>query len=255
MEKASFHHVHLNVTNRDATLAYYQKYFGAKHIKYGNREDALLTEKSFLLVNEVGEQPPSHEGSSLWHIGWAGTDGPLEFEWRVKDGIEVHTPINPLGDDHWMYFFGPDNEVLEIFTKNKNHTFEHIHLLATDVDETMEWFKTYLGLVPDHDRAQPWPNGLFKWNVLHVDNINITVNGKPVEERTWFPAEFKPTKGTVFDHIAFSFKNIEMVYEHMKTAGQLIVEEIKMDPVYGFRNFFVRGPDGLLVEIVEENND
>ncbi len=252
MVKAHFHHIHLNVTEVDKTIAFYQKYFGAKYVKYRDHTDGLFTEKSFLLLDPVKSAPPTHEGSSLWHIGWSGVDGQSEFDWRVKEGIEVHTPINPLGNSHWMYFYGPDKEVVEVFTGNRNHSFEHIHLLASDVNETMNWFELYLGLAPVHKSAQPWGTGLFKWNVLHVDNINITVNGRPVEERSWFPAAFKPTDGTTFDHIGFSFENIEPVFENIKTAGAEIVKGISTDPVHGLRSFFVRAPDGLLVEIVEE---
>ena len=176
MSKANFHHIHLNVTNKKATIAYYHKFFGAKPIKFREQTDALLTEKSFFFINEIDSAPPTHVGSCLWHIGWSGIDGLSEFDWRVKEGIEVHTPINPLRDDHWMYFYGPNKEVVEIFTENKNHTFEHIHLLASDVDQTMDWFKSHLGLHPENERAQPWANGLFKHNKLYVDNINIMVN-------------------------------------------------------------------------------
>ena len=112
----------------------------------------------------------------------------------------------------------------------------------------------HLGLSPEHKRAQPWPSGLFKWNILNVGNINITVNGRPVEERSWFPAEFKPTDGTALDHLGFSFEDINPIFEKLKSAGVKIVKGIQTDPVLGLKSFFVRGPDGLLVEIVEEKS-
>ncbi|RDY57588.1 VOC family protein [Flagellimonas nanhaiensis] len=252
MNKANFHHIHLNVTDIEATIAYYQKYFGAKKISYRDKSEALFTEKSFFLLDQVENQPETHLGSSLWHIGWSGVDGQSEFDWRVKEGIEVHTGINPLGDDHWMYFYGPNKEVVEVFTGNKNHSFEHIHLLAENVDETMDWFKTHLGLPPVNELALTWGTGLFQWNVLNVGNINIMVNGRPVEERTWFPKNFKPTDGTVLDHIGFSYQELEPVYERIKSHGVQIVQEIAVDPVHGLKSFFLRGPNQLLIEIVEE---
>jgi len=252
MDKANFHHVHLNVTDIDATVTYYQKFFGAKPIKYRNRSDALFTEKSFLLLDLVETPPPTHEGSSLWHIGWSGVDGPSEFNWRVQEGIEVHAPVTPLSENHWMYFLGPDKEIIEVYTGNKNHTFEHIHLLASDIEGTMNWFESNLGLPPVNKSAQEWGNRLFKWNYLLVGNINIYVYGKPVEERTWFPKKFKPTDGSVMDHIGFSFENIEPVFERMSSGNIEIIKDIKIDPVHGIKSFFVRGPDNLLVEIVEE---
>lgn len=253
MQNASFHHVHLNATDLKKSISYYQKFYGAIPIRYRNREEVLLTERSFLFFNKVGEEPVSHEGSSLWHIGWSGVDGPSEYNWRVKEGAEVHTPINPLKDDHWMYFYGPNKEVVELFTGNKNHRFEHIHLLAKDVDGTTQWFKDNLGLIADFEEAQPWPNNLFKWNKLYIDNVNIMINGRPEQERTWYPNNgFIKTDGSSIDHIAFSCNNIESMFKHINGLGTEIVQNIAADERFGFQHFYIRNPDGLLIEVVEE---
>lgn len=257
ISKANFHHVHLNVRDRDSTIAYYQKYFGATKVNYRDRVDALFTEKSFLLMNLVDTAPSTHLGSSLWHIGWSGVAGQSEFDWRVNEGIAVHTPITPLGANFWMYFLGPEKEVVEVYTGNKNHRFEHIHLLSSDVDRTMDWFETHLGLTSVYKEAKPWQdNSLrWKWNLLTVNNINIIVFGKPVEEELWWPKEeIKPTDGSSIDHIGFSFQNIELIVDKMRSAGVVIVHDIKTDSIHGMKSFFVRGPDSLLIEIVEEKS-
>lgn len=255
LSKVNFHHIHLNVTDRDSTIAYYQKYFGATQIKYRERVDALFTEKSFLLMNLVDTAPSTHLGSSLWHIGWSGVDGQSEFDWRVNEGIAVHTNITPLGDNFWMYFLGPEKEVIEVYTGNKNHRFEHIHLLSSDVDKTMNWFESNLGFLPVYKEAKQWQNNelRWKWNLLTVNNINIIVFGKPVEEESWWTnEEIKPTDGSSIDHIGFSTENIEFLMNKMKSDGLDIVHNIKIDSIHGMKSFFVRGPDSLLVEIVEE---
>jgi len=255
LSKVNFHHVHLNVTDRDSTIAFYQKYFGATQVKYRDKVDALFTEKSFLLMNLVDSAPPTHLGSSLWHIGWSGVDGQSEFDWRVNEGIAVHTDITPLGDDFWMYFFGPEKEVIEVYTGNKNHRFEHIHLLSTDVDRTMKWFESNLGFKPVNEKAKLWANNAlrWKWNLLTVNNINIIVFGKPVEKEPWWPdEEIKPTDGSAIDHIGFSTENIEFLYNKMRSEGLDIVHDLKVDPIHGMKSFFIRGPDSLLIEIVEE---
>ena len=136
--------------------------------------------------------PPSHLATSLWHIGWAGVDGPSEFEWRAKAGIEVQTP-------------------------------------------------------------------LFSWNLIRVDNVNLIVFGAPGPgdpRPEWLPDqvgdEFVPTDGTAIDHIAFSYADITPVYERMRGTGVEIVRPIATDPEHGLTSFFVRAPDRLLVEIVQE---
>ncbi len=40
--------------------------------------------------------------------------------------------------------------------------------------------------------------------------------------------------------------------ERMKGAGVEIVRDLKPDPRHGHESFFVRGPDGLLIEVVED---
>lgn len=257
LEAAHFHHVHLNVQDPAATRAFYVKYFGANEVSYRGVSDALFTEKSFILMNQVDTAPPSNLGTSLWHIGWAGVDGQSEFDWRVNAGIDVQTPITPLGSNFYMYFWGPDREVIEVYTGSKNHRFEHVHLLATDVNATVGWFLDNLEL---STRFRTVPRRPVRWmNTIRIDNVNLIVFGvpQPGEERPpWFPEamkeEFVPTENTAIDHFAFSFRDIAPIYERMVGSGVEIVRPITEDGETGLTSFFVRGPDKLLVEIVEE---
>ncbi|MEK7793885.1 MAG: VOC family protein [Candidatus Hydrogenedentota bacterium] len=63
--------------------------------------------------------------------------------------------------------------------------------------------------------------------------------------------ELVKTDGRVVDHIAFSYRNIGPAFERMKANGVEIVDAIKDREEYGIKSFFVRGPDGILIEIVE----
>ncbi len=264
VEAGHFHHIHLNVTDPSETIQFYRRFFGANSVKYRGVSDALFTEKSFILLNAVEAPPPSHLATSLWHIGWAGVDGPSEFEWRAKAGIEVQTPLTPLGSNHFMYFWGPDREVIEVFTGSKNHRFEHVHLLSSDVERTMRWFVDHVGLTPRGPTVRwgvsgPTLTGGFSWNLIRVDNVNLIVFGAPGPgdpRPEWLPDEvgdeFVPTDGTAIDHIAFSYADITPVYERMRDTGVEIVRPIATDPEHGLTSFFVRAPDRLLVEIVQE---
>lgn len=249
---ASFHHIHLNVTDPDSTRAFYEKFFGAVPVEYRDRSPALFTERSFILLNRVPEKPPSNVGTALYHVGWAGVVGPAEFEWRVQDGIEVETPVTPLGSYHYMYFWGPDRELLEVYTGNRNHRFEHLHLVVPDQRETSEWFQRHLGISPLS------PGG----TSLGVDNINLIITqiaGPDAPNRpVWYPEAQYPediqirlTDGTAIDHIAFSYPELAPVFDRMSRAGVEIVQPIQVHPEDGHRSFFVRGPAGLLIEVVE----
>ena len=255
--RAHFHHVHLNVTDPQATRTFYEKFFGANEVRYRDRSDALFTEKSFILLTKVAHPAPSNLGTSLWHIGWAGVDGPSEFAWRVREGIGVQTPVTPFGGEYYMYFWGPDRELVEVWTGSRNHRFEHVHLLASNLSATVSWFENNLGLRRQLSTDQKVSGVATQY--IWADNVKLSIMERPASGQprpAWWPAEvgetMPPTDGTVIDHIAFSFSRIEPVLERMRRAGVTVVHPIATSAEYGLTSFFVRGPDGLLVEIVAE---
>ena len=55
-ESANFHHIHLNVVDPPKTIDYYEQFFSGVRPKFRNTADAILTDRSFLLLNKV-EKP------------------------------------------------------------------------------------------------------------------------------------------------------------------------------------------------------
>lgn len=270
VEPAHFHHVHLNVADPDETLKFYQLNLGTNKTQYRDRKPALFTEKSFIFYNKVDEAPEYLPVTAINHIGWSSTDGPADYNFLKSRGVEFQTDVTlvpQLGNNHAMYFYGPDKELIELWTGNRNHRFEHVHLWATDVQEMADWFNTHFGTrigVGPKPQTQEPDNVLALWMASgRIDNVNLIIFGRPSFESIFFPGygyppdqgpgeEFEPTEGHVIDHIAFSYVDIEPVFDRMKEAGVEIVKEIAEDPDYGHRSFFVRAPDNILVEVVEE---
>jgi len=261
-EAAHFHHVHLNVTDPTKTIQFYSTVFGAVPTKFGGVSDALFTERSFILLRKVDAPPPSELRSGIWHIGWGGVDVANEYEWLKKKGVPFHTPLTPLRgpDNYYMYISGPDRELIEINTMG-HHRFGHVHLFADDVNQTAAWYADNLG-IQLRARDVPKPKDMVAargvWaNSFRCDNVLLIVFGKPDMEPKpeWWPdpplRSMVPTRGRAIDHIAFSYRSIEPVFERMKKAGVRIVEPIRTDPEYGLKSFFVEAPNGVLVEIVE----
>jgi catechol 2,3-dioxygenase-like lactoylglutathione lyase family enzyme len=263
-EPAHFHHVRLNVTDVDKSIRFYARVFGAVPVKFQGVADALFTERSFILFNQVSQPPPSDLTSAIWHIGWGGVDVKSEYEWWKKHGVTIHTPLSPLPgqDNYYFYVSGPNKELIEINTMG-HHRFAHVHLFATDVNETTNWYAKHLGLEPRRKGSVPKPAGdmstlLGIWmNFLPCDNVNIIVFGKPDRDPppAWWRdpplRTLQPTQGRVIDHLAFSYRAIQPVYERMKQAGVKIVRPIAVDKALKLKSFYVLAPDDVLVEIVE----
>ncbi len=264
VEPAHFHHVRLNVRDPERSIAFYRRYYGAVPVKYRGNPEALFVERSFLLFNRVDSPPEGTLNTGIWHIGWGGVDVKSEYEWLKKHGLAIHTPLSPLPgpDNFYFYASGPDKELIEINTMG-HHRFGHVHLFADDVNATTRWYADHLGLKP---RApyRPKPAGDMStinkiWlNAIQCDNVSIIIFGKPDIDPAppwWRDPPLKtiqPTKGRPIDHIAFSYRDIAPEFARMQREGVKIVAPIRSDPKYGFKSFFVEGPNGVLVEVVEE---
>lgn len=260
---AHFHHVRINTTDPAKSMKYYERHFGAVPVRFKGAADALFVERSFLLFNKVESPPPRELVSGIWHIGWGGVDILNEYEWMRKRGVDFHTTPQPLigPDNYYMYITGPDGELIEINTMG-HHRFAHVHFFATDVNETCDWYAKHLGLKPRRGKVNK-PKGrmdslLGIWmNFIQCDNVLMIFFGKPDVEPPppWWPdaplKEIQPTKGRPINHVAFSYREIEPVYERMKGEGVQIVSEPALQEELNLKSFFVQGPDQVLIEIVE----
>lgn len=256
---AHFHHVHLNVADPARTIDYYTKFHGAVPTTYRGLSDALFTERSFILMNQPASPADSALTTGIWHIGWGGRDVPSEYEWFKEHGAKIRVPLYPLNNIYVFYLSGPDDEMIEVNTMGHNR-FGHVHLLARDVNETVQWYKRNLGVqarrdfVPkpeDMSKVRAWSSG------FRCDNVSFVVYGMPnyTPSPPWWQddplTEFEPTDGHVIDHIAFSYRDIQPVFQRMQHDDLEIVQPIALRPKFGHRSFFVRGPDKVLIEIVE----
>ncbi len=272
-QPARFHHVRLNVTNPKASVEYYQKFFSAVPVKFRDISEALLTDRSYILFNTVSKPAPINARTALWHIGWGGIDGPSEHKWRTAQGMKWETGLTPVGIPggghvHFMYASGPDKEIVEVWTGTPQQRYNHVHLLTQDVNATRDWYIDNLGAKGEKKHLpKPGPapadidfSNPASWNYvwqtqIQVDGVTFNIFGMPDAPTFWWPAEpirkFEKTDGHVINHFAFSYPDIEPVFKRMKGDGVEIVKEIVWNDKLKMRSFFVRAPDGVLVEIVE----
>jgi catechol 2,3-dioxygenase-like lactoylglutathione lyase family enzyme len=263
VEPARFHHVTLNVVDPQKSIQFYSRVFGATPIKFRGVSNAVFTEKSFLLFNQVDGPADNRLNTGIWHIGWGGVDVKSEYEWWKGHQVDFHTPLTPLGglDNDYMYISGPDKELIEINTMG-HHRFAHVHFFCTDVNESVDWYAKHLGIKPRVARREK-PKGDAStlagiWiNVIQCDNVTMIFFGKPdmTPSPRWWPDEpltdIQPTKGRPIDRIGFSYRNIEPVYERMQKAGVKILEPLAERPQFKLKSFVVEGPERVSVEIVE----
>ncbi len=247
-EHGHLHHVHLNVTDVAKTSAFYQKTFGVVPVSYAGRAPALMAERTFILMDQKAGPIPTQLETGVIHIGWAGVDGPSEFANLQKQGVEFYTPLTPFLGGHFMYLYGPDREVVEIWTVEKHHRLNHVHMPTPDPKATAEWFAK---VTNSPSPAQGGPRLAGTWLVNYGDvtlHMLADTGASHPKERT---GPLQPTDGRGIDHLAFAFQNLDAAYARVKAQGVPIERPISIDPTYGFRHFFVRSPEGVLVEMLQ----
>jgi catechol 2,3-dioxygenase-like lactoylglutathione lyase family enzyme len=246
-ETGHLHHVHMNVSDIKQTTDFYKKFFGVVPIQYSGRTPALLLERSFLFMSQRDAASiGNHQRTGLTHVCWGTLNGQQTFDWMKSQGVEFYTPIEEFtpGTTYW-YLYGPDREVIEVTDASRHHRYNHVHLVATDAKQTAEWFRQLT------HAEKPAASGPFNSENLSVDGVLFSV--LPIGAR-FTPREndgtVHQTDNTQLDHIAFSFRDLDAAYKRIRKSGVEIVRPMARDPEYGFRHFFVRAPNGVLVELL-----
>jgi catechol 2,3-dioxygenase-like lactoylglutathione lyase family enzyme len=109
--------------------------------------------------------------------------------------------------------------------------FEHVHITVNDFRGAMEWYVNYLGGEPEG---------------TYVSFGDFNVRFHPDRE-----AEIKGSVGSVIDHIAFSFADLDAKMRDLAASGVRILEPLHDQPD-GLSSALVEDPWGTKVELVED---
>jgi catechol 2,3-dioxygenase-like lactoylglutathione lyase family enzyme len=123
-------------------------------------------------------------------------------------------------------------------------TFDHIHLRSPDPEATAQWFERMLGaeVIRSIELGKPRVDLKLGGQMIFIAPVkaNDGVNPPPVT----------PYQG--LDHFGFSVKDIDAVAAELKAKGA----EFTMEPTSprpGIRILFLRGPQGVSVELLERD--
>jgi lactoylglutathione lyase len=126
------------------------------------------------------------------------------------------------------------------------YTWEHIHLRSPDPDATAQWYERMLGA---EVIRTPQPNG--------ATRIDLSLGGG--QKVFIAPANPKlstapPPKAPYFglEHIGLTVTDIDGAVAELKGKGvEFTTEPTTVRP--GVRIAFMRGPEGVLIELIQRN--
>ena len=263
---AHFHHVTVNVTDPQAAIDFYTKRFESERAKFHGKEDAVWTQKSWIFLNKVKQDPPFEIQSTIWHIGWGAEDMKKEYQRQLDLGTKFETPITDISKlanfngFYYAYVDGPSHSLIELNTAN-HHRFGHLHLLSDDPIAAAEWYADILGMpksrrAPSREKRyyegfQVGPSASF-----NADNVNVIIFPSGYIEKQWpkFWAErkgFVSPKGRAIDHVGFSVDNLDDALKAMRARGVKVIGKPGKFRGTKQRAAFIEGPDKILIQLVE----
>ncbi len=270
---AHFHHVHLNVTDPKAAADFYTSKFDCEKAPFAGKQDAVWTQKSWLLFNQVKTSPKLDLTSAIWHIGWGAENMKETYAKQQAMGTKFFEPLNDISDlvfganakdlFYYAYVQSPDNTLIELNTA-RHHNFGHLHLFSADPISAAEWWGKHFGVRLSPSLKSPnarkprlyrdvpvGPSASF-----NVDNVNVIIFPMEYPKKAYANqwqgrTAFDSTKGKAVDHIALSVDNLTETLQQMKADGVKVVQDIK--PIKGtkIKSAFIEGPDNILFELVE----
>jgi predicted enzyme related to lactoylglutathione lyase len=270
MPPAHFHQVHLNTTDSAKTIEFFTTTVEGEKMNYLGRADQapyVWSNQSWILLYRRPAPPAWEPVSSVWHMGFGVDDLNGEYERQMARGTRFLAPPAPTADIGGAatamsaFIEGPDRAPVELVA-GAPHGFSHLHLLSENPEAAASFYEKYFSarrLGPGGTGTRGVP-GVGPSIVLMVDEMNITIT--PAEySRRKYPDAWKgqttlvPARGRVFDHIGFTFDEIELTdaVERLRKDGVKIVEEVRWCCGRGtFQHVaFIEGPDQTGIELLE----
>jgi catechol 2,3-dioxygenase-like lactoylglutathione lyase family enzyme len=263
---AHFHHLHLNSTDPKAAIEFYATKFDAEKASFQGLMDAVWTQKSWILIQEVAAAPPSEVVSTIWHFGWGAEDMKATYQKQLDSGIRFATPLTDISDIgggtqmgrfFYAYVQGPDNSLIELNTANHHH-FGHIHLLSQHPVATGEWYAKHFGVKPRSAAEARMYRGvqIAPSSSFMMDDVNFIIYPAEYAHNSKMPGwedrkTFEPTKGRVVDHIGISVENLDDAISKLRKEGVTVTDEPRSIAGGKVKFAFIEGPDKMRIEIIE----
>lgn len=209
----TFHHVHLNVVDPEASIGFYTRQFSSTSKITWNGIPALQSPNNvMLLFDKVDTAPPVMPQSAIWHYGWHVIDvrkklaefktrpevtlAPLYTDDESGGYVYINSDtwpnvgnvlgltkaqiaeakaknIQPKGGGGFAYMHALDGTLLEYIGDHPQERFNHVHMWQEQPFCAQLWYQTHLN-------APPMPG----WaNTQPMTEANCSVQRSP--DRTW----------------------------------------------------------------------
>ena len=231
-----FGHVHLNVSDVDAHIEIWTKYFDGELVEI-NQKSAIKFANVIVLLDKQAPSIGSRE-TVMDHFGFKVRD--IErflATWRAAD-LEAGNIFTGAEGQSNAYVMLPDGVYVELQEDqglSQEVTGYHIHLYTPEPEELLQWYSRILDI-------EIKPRGSIS-TTTNVPGQNISF------ARTNDPR--KPTQGASIDHIGFEVDALESFMKNLEAKGIVFNQPMQLLPNSQIKRAFFTDPAGTLIELTE----
>jgi lactoylglutathione lyase len=233
-ETMMYDHVHLSAPDPAAAAAWYREHFGGEEVD-GRDDRMLLGTTRFIWRQEDNPRPT--EGGTVDHLGFSFADLDRKLGELQAAGAKITSPKRDVeGLFPLAFAVDPWGTKLELIQDPQHLGFHHIHLRSPDPEATMQSYLKLFGGVrtPLRGRLD---------GILYPGNVWLLV----------MRGEGFPSAGSGIDHLGWRALDLGAKLEEYRGEGA----NVQRGPndltfVNGTISvFFIDGPDGATIEIVQ----
>src|SRR5215831_3344975 len=227
-------HIHLNVPDQPAAVAWYQKNFGGQPLT--EAPDRVMFGDTRLIFLKNDKAQPS-AGSALDHLGFSVADLDAKMKEFESAGVKVVNPVRDVAGLFKLAFvedpWGTRIEVVQDADKLGLH---HVHLRAPDTAATLAWYKEKFG--GETAKLKDRIDG------LRYSGVWLLVQR----------GDAVPSEGHAVDHIGFRTDGeLAAKAAEYKSAGVKFITEprpLKLASGVMVSFAYLEGPAGAKIELV-----
>jgi len=232
-----YDHVHMAVPDPEAAAQLYHDHIGGEWVD--GRTDRLLFGTTRIMFLRGENRRPS-EGGVIDHLGFSFPDLAAKLAELESAGATVTPMREPEGLFKLAFATDPFGSRLELIEEPQHLGFHHVHLRSQDPAATLDWYENMFGGVRMRMRGR-------LEGILYPGNVWILVAR----------GETFPSTEGVIDHIGWrSPETVSNVANLTGKGAELTSQPRDMTLPNGQITFFyIAGPEGARVELVERQPD
>jgi catechol 2,3-dioxygenase-like lactoylglutathione lyase family enzyme len=227
-------HIHLNVPDQPAAVAWYQKNFGGQPMTEAP-DRVMLGDTRLIFLKKADAQASS--GSALDHIGFSFADLDGKMKELEAAGVKVVTPVREVQGLFKLGFVeDPWGTRIEVVQDPDTLGLHHVHLRGPDPSAVLAFYKEKFGGEPGKLKDR-------------IDGVKYS--------GVWLLAQrgdATPSEGHAIDHFGFRTTNLDGVTKDFKAQNVKFTTEprpLKLASGVMVNYAYIEGPAGAKVELVQ----